>query len=124
MWSIVNHFIPYTEEEVGASSRFESDFLVKYMKGKSYSKEALAVLKAGKALWQAYFSSSFPHPIREKFKLGRSDVGYYQIRQALKALYETGEYTSHANFASLENSYAVLTEKLTPQVYELGFLKR
>ena len=123
-WSIVNHFIPYEEEEVGSPSRFESDFLVKYMKGKSYSEEALAVLKAGKALWQAYFSTSFPHPIREKFKLGRADVGYYQIRQALKALSETGEYASHANFASLENSYAVLTEKLTPQVYELGFLKR
>ena len=123
-WSIVNHFIPYEEEEVGANSRFESDFLVKYMKGKSYSKEALAVLKAGKALWQAYFSSSFPHPIREKFKLERADVGYYQIRQALKALFETGEYAPHANFASLESSYAILTEKLAPQVYELGFLKR
>ena len=124
VWSIVNHFIPYEEEEVGSPSRFESDFLVKYMKGKTYSKEALAVLKAGKALWQAYFSTSFPHPIREKFKLARADVGYYQIRQALKALSETGEYAPPANFASLENSYAVLTEKLIPQVYELGFLKR
>ena len=123
-WSITNHFIPYEEEEVGSPSRFESDFLVKYMKGKSYSKEALAVLKAGKAVWQAYFSSSFPHSIREKFKLGRADVGYYQIRQALKALYETGECAKPFSFSFFEEAYARLTEKLKPQVYELGFLKR
>jgi len=30
-WSIVNHFIPFTEEEVGAPERFESDFMVEYM---------------------------------------------------------------------------------------------
>lgn len=30
-WSIVNHFIPYTEEEVGAPDRFESDFMVRYL---------------------------------------------------------------------------------------------
>ena len=36
-WSIVNHFIPFTEEEVGASDRFESDFMVQYMDGKNSS---------------------------------------------------------------------------------------
>ena len=30
-WSIVNHFIPYTEAEVNAPDRFESDFMVRYM---------------------------------------------------------------------------------------------
>jgi hypothetical protein len=30
-WSIVNHFIPFTEEEVGATDRFESDFMVRYI---------------------------------------------------------------------------------------------
>ena len=30
-WSIVNHFIPFTEEEVGAPDRFESDFMVRYL---------------------------------------------------------------------------------------------
>ncbi|MGP1440765.1 MAG: hypothetical protein ACTTJ3_08520, partial [Treponema sp.] len=121
-WSIVNHFIPYREEEVGANSRFESDFLVTYMEGKSYSKEALAVLEEGKKIWQAYFVLSFPHSIREKFKLGRADVGWYQIRQALKALNETGECENPFDFSIFEQAYAMLTEKLKPQVYELGFL--
>jgi len=47
-WSIVNHFIPYTEEEVNAPDRFESDFMVRYMADKTFSKEAIEVLKQGK----------------------------------------------------------------------------
>ncbi len=43
-WSIVNHFIPFTEEEVGAPERFESDFMVQYMAGRVFSSEAQAVL--------------------------------------------------------------------------------
>ena len=30
-WSIVNHFIPFTEAEVNAPARFESDFMVQYL---------------------------------------------------------------------------------------------
>ena len=36
-WSIVNHFIPFTEEEVNAPERFESDFMVQYLKDKILS---------------------------------------------------------------------------------------
>lgn len=43
-WSLVNHFIPFTEAEVGATGRFESDFMVRYMTGMSFSPEAQAVL--------------------------------------------------------------------------------
>jgi very-short-patch-repair endonuclease len=32
-WSIVNHFIPFTEAEVNAPDRFESDFMVRYLAG-------------------------------------------------------------------------------------------
>ena len=55
-WSIVNHFIPFTEEEVGANERFESDFMVQYMSDKKFSKEAKQVLAEGKKIWQAYFN--------------------------------------------------------------------
>lgn len=43
-WSIVNHFIPFTEEEVGSSERFESDFMVQYLADKTLSPEALVVM--------------------------------------------------------------------------------
>ena len=123
-WSLVNHFIPYTEEEVGSPSRFESDFLANYMKDKTYSSEALAVLEAGKVIWQAYFVTSFPHSIRDKFKLNRADVGWYQIRQAFKDLSSIGDCVRPVNFSSFESAYAILTEKIRPQVHELGFLKK
>lgn len=43
-WSIVNHFTPFTEEEVGSSERFESDFMVQYLAGKTLSPEATCVM--------------------------------------------------------------------------------
>lgn len=49
-WSIVNHFMPYTEEEVDAPDRFESDFMVQYPADKTLSAEATAVLDAGRTL--------------------------------------------------------------------------
>ena len=121
-WSIVNHFIPYTEEEVGAPDRFESDFMVQYMRGKKFSKEASAVLQAGKALWQAFFADTDVHTVRDELKLNRADVGWYQIRKALQARNESGDFAP-VSFAAFESAYKSLTEKLQPMVYELGFLK-
>ncbi len=121
-WSIVNHFIPFTEEEVGAPDRFESDFMVQYMKGKKSSKEATAVLAAGKALWQAYFAETDVHSVRDELKLNRADVGWYQIRKALQARNESGDFAP-TSFDQFNAAYKALTEKLQPMVYELGFLK-
>lgn len=122
-WSIVNHFIPFTEEEVGAPDRFESDFMTRYMKGKDFSSEAQAVLEEGKKLWQSYFAHTDERSIRDELKLNRSDVGWYQIRNALKKRNESGDFPK-VNFVDFENVYKKLSEKLEPQVYELGFLKK
>ena len=121
-WSIINHFIPYTEEEVGASERFESDFMVRYLQGKELSPEATAVLAEGKKLWQAYFAHTDSRDVRDELKLNRSDVGWYQVRRALQAR-NAGDDFPPVSFKPFEESYKTLTEKLQPQVYELGFLK-
>jgi hypothetical protein len=121
-WSIVNHFIPFSETEVGAPSRFESDFMVQYLSNKKLSNEAEAVLKAGRILWQAYFKQTPPHTVREEYKLNRADVGWYQIRNALKRRNLEGDGLP-VDFSSFETAYKELSEKLVPQVYELGFLK-
>ena len=117
-WSLVNHFIPFTESQVGAGGRFESDFMVRYMAGKAFSPDAQAVLDAGRALWTRYHATSFPRKIRDEFKLNRPDAGWYQVRRALKA-YGDVELT---DFGPFEAAYAALTAKLRPQVYEYGFL--
>ncbi len=120
-WSIVNHFIPFTEEQVGASDKFESDFMVRYMEDKSFSGEAKAVLDEGLKIWQAFFKQDFNRKIRDAYKLNRQDVGWYQIRMALKAQNESGALPK--NFSPFEAAYKALTEKLRPKIYEHGFLK-
>lgn len=121
-WSIVNHFIPYTEEEVNAPERFESDFMVNYLAGKKLSTEAQAVLAEGKKLWQAYFAQTDVRTVRDELKLNRADVGWYQIRKALQARNSSGDFAP-VSFKLFEEAYKVLTEKSQPMVYELGFLK-
>ncbi len=121
-WSIVNHFIPFTESEVGANGRFESDFMVQYLADKKLSADAKAVLDAGRTLWQAYFSTTDTYAVRDELKLNRPDVGWYQIRNALKKRNANGD-SAPIDFSAFEDAYKTLTEKLVPQVYQLGFLR-
>ncbi len=129
-WSIVNHFIPFTEKEVGSPERFESDFMVQYLstfpstggaRG-GLSNEAQQVMLEGKKLWQAYFAHTDVRSVRDELKLNRADVGWYQIRKALQARNASGDYIP-VNFKPFEEAYKALTEKLQPMVYELGFLR-
>ena len=122
-WNIVNHFIPFTEDEVSSPDRFESDFMVQYMEGRTFSAEARAVLDAGRNLWRKYFGMRDEYTVREKYKLNRPDVGWYQIRNALKARNESGNYAP-ISFVAFEDAYRTLTDKLRPMVYELGFLRK
>lgn len=121
-WSLVNHFIPFTEAEVGAPDRFESDFMVQYLADKTLSAQALAVLDAGRALWKAYFAYTDARTVRDTYKLNRADVGWYQIRNALKARNASGD-TAPVNFGPFEQAYQALTEKLQSEVFNLGFLR-
>ncbi|TQV61726.1 MAG: hypothetical protein FNT29_10810 [Halothiobacillaceae bacterium] len=137
-WSIVNHFIPYTEAEVNAPERFESDFMVRYLAAlpprvganssaptdepPRLSAEALDVLDAGRELWRAYFSATDVRGVRDTYKLNRADVGWYQIRNALEARNQSGDFIP-VDFTPFKTAYAALTDKLRPRVFELGFLK-
>jgi len=121
-WSIVNHFIPFTESEVNATGRFESDFMVQYLKNKQLSKEASAVLNAGRELWKVYFSHTDGRSVREELKLNRPDVGWYQVRHALKRRNDSGDFKP-VDFNQFETVYKIFTEKLQPQVFELSFIR-
>ena len=156
-WRIVNHFIPFTEAEVGAPERFESDFMVQYLaqlgypspqpspngrgskqpsplgrggseaegEGKNaptFSNEAIAVMDAGRTLWQAYFSQTDEYSVRDALKLNRADVGWYQIRKALEARNADG-MGNPVDFSTFKTAYEALGDKLRPQVYALGFMR-
>ena len=117
-WSLTNHFIPFTEGEVGAKARIESDFMVRHMAGMVFSPEAKAVLDEGRKLFQRFHATSFPNKIRQECKLGRADAGWYQVRRALEA-FSDSEFT---DFDPFKAAYTDLSAKLRPQVFELGFL--
>jgi hypothetical protein len=103
--------------------RFECHFMVQYMAGKKFSKEAKAVLAEGKKIWQAYFSTTDNRTTRDELKLNRADVGWYQIRKALEHRNADGDCIP-VSFEPFKNTYVELSDKLRLQVYELRFLKQ
>lgn len=121
-WSIVNHFIPFSESEVGSPERFESDFMVQYLADKELSFEAKAVLDAGRKLWKSYFSQVDVYQVRDELKLNRPDVGWYQVRKALEARNSSGDFAP-VSFDEFKKCYEKLSDKLRPQVFEFGFLR-
>ncbi len=120
-WSIINHLIPYTDDKGNARERFDTEFMVEFLFDKSLSNEARADLDAGRGLWQAYFSEIDSYNIRDEYKLNRADVGWYQIRNALTKRNASGDHVE-INFSTFEAAYKDLSNKLRPQVFELGFL--
>jgi len=110
------------QTKVGVPDRFESDFMVQYLAGITWSAEAQAVLNAGRVLWQAYFFHTNVRSVRDQYKLNRPDVGWYQVRNALAARNASGN-TAPVNFGLFEQAYQTLSDKLRPQVFTLGFLR-
>ncbi|WP_154656985.1 hypothetical protein [Hugenholtzia roseola] len=132
IYQIENHFFPFLKAEISQWKISDSDvrdsllahseerFMAQWLeKNKTqFSKEALAVLAAGKALWQFYFErlNELNTP---KFKIQTWDAGYWQVRNAL-ADQNIGEKET----LFLKQKHNLLKAKLLPQVYELGFLAK
>ena len=70
-------------------------------------------------LWRKFHATRFEKKIRDEFRLGRMDAGWYQIRRALEANAEN----EAVDFDPFKDAYAALSSKLRPQVFELGFLR-
>ena len=117
-WTLVNHFIPFTESEVEATHRFESSFMSDYIATLKLSPEAKSVMAQAKQIWKIFHKSQFEKRIRDEFKLNRPDAGWYQIRRSLKV---SEEYAS-TEFSGFEDAFEALSLKLKPKVVDLGFL--
>ncbi|MDR1216285.1 MAG: hypothetical protein LBK25_06360 [Treponema sp.] len=120
----VNHWIPFTEKEVDAQEKFASHFMSGFLKEKTFSTEAQAVLDASRELWKYYHAkikgnrtasvnASF-YDIREFFQ-GRNDKGTMKTRAE--------DETYNKLIGTLREKLRTLTEKIQPKVYEYGFLK-
>ena len=142
-----NHWIPFTEEEVGAQRAFASHFMTDFMQGKCkptqpkgqqtiiplaeelslipqspmvFSAEAQAVFSAGRALWSYYHAQPHANP----------NASYYDIREhfqgrsakgIMNAKSDDAQYTEL--LAALRAAVKALGDRIVPKVYEYGFLK-
>jgi hypothetical protein len=97
--------------------------MFRYISGKDFSKEAIDVLDEGRKIWQAYFTNTDNYSVRNTLKLNRSDVGWFQVRKSIEFRNNNSEHQPVC-FDSFKIAYEILTEKLQPMVYDLGFLKR
>ncbi|MGX3044790.1 hypothetical protein ACWIUO_06505, partial [Helicobacter sp. T3_23-1056] len=140
----INHFIPFSEQEVGAKEAFQSDFMVRFMEGKvkngtlldcfvpnekmTFSSEAKAVFSAGLELWRYYHAQA---KSSEKYL---NDASLYDIKEYFQGRSESkngkqGKLNaksedSHYNdlLANLRLALNDLATKIQPKIYEYEFL--
>jgi hypothetical protein len=120
----VNHWIPFTEKQVGAKEKFASNFMSDFLRGKTFSLEAQAVLCAGEKLWQYYHAKTKTnrtvsvnasyYDIREFFQ-GRNDKGTMNVKST--------DETYNQLLGALRDMLKALTRKIQPKVYLYGFLR-
>ncbi len=136
-----NHWIPFTEQEVNAQDKFDSNFMTDFIAGKlkddkdsmlfknkkitkktklEFSQEAKKVFKSGKELWIYYHSqpncnvNASLYEIREYFQ-GRSKNGRMNSKS------KDEKYTNL--ITNLRDNLKILSNKIEPKIYEYGFLK-
>lgn len=138
----VNHWIPFTENELNAKDSFASHFMTDFLSGKikktisdndslfgtntksssplKFSSEANAVFEAGLSLWKYYHS----------FDLINVNASYYDIRAFFQKFNDKGrmnptskDETYNSLLVDLKRNLDVLAQKIAVKVYEHGFLK-
>ena len=138
-----NHWIPFTEYEVGSREKFESDFMTKFINGKlkpdvvqknlfretkqkipsaplEFSAEAQVVFNAGRELWKYYHKqpnvnvNASLYDIREYFQ-GRNMQG--------KMNNKSDDDTYMKLIGNLRDKLKILAAKIELKIYKYGFLK-
>jgi hypothetical protein len=142
----INHWIPFTEQEINAKEKFASNFMTNFINGKlkseqthntlfeneikagvnnnkplEFSEEAKAVFDAGRELWKYYHAQ----------KDINVNASFYDIREYFQG---RNEKTGRMNNKSTDEKYSVLlgnlreklnelANKIKPKIYEFEFLK-
>ncbi|EAI3914925.1 hypothetical protein YZ34_07920 [Campylobacter lari] len=137
----VNHFIPFSEKELGITQEaFKSDFMYKFINGKiknddvlfddtldkvEFSNEAKELLKAGKELFKYY------HTHKEKAGY-LVNASLYDIKEFFQGRDEKGKMNMPSKakdehykilLSDLNLTLDVLAKKIESKIYEYGFLR-
>ena len=132
-WDIPNHFFWMSRNEImnlanennnddayNDARMSEDRFVYKFIQShlNEFSPEAKAVLDKGSELVRKSFKYRFlfdqDHP---EYQVNNWDCGFYQLKQIWK------EYLKD-DFNEFKELYKAFSQKMLPQVYELGFLKK
>jgi hypothetical protein len=143
----VNHWIPFTEDDVMARDSFDSSFMTDFIAGKlkhkgkngdqlsafqkeskyrttplNFSAEAKAVFKAGQRLWTYYHAQP-----KSSINVNAS---FYDIREYFQGRNGKGRMNSKSDdekycelIDNLRESLKVLAKKIVPKIYKYGFLR-
>ena len=142
----VNHWIPFSEEEVNSKALFDSHFMKDFLDGKikqtthndgglfaddavvgtrratslQYSDESKSVLSAGRELWRYYHTKDAANP----------NASLYDIKEFFQGRNENGKMNASSDdpvytklLDDLKTALRALGEKIKPKVYEYGFLR-
>jgi len=143
----INHWIPFTEQEVNAQEKFESHFMTDFIKGKpkpphkspftlsilfepevsynraplKFSEKATAVFDAGRELWKYYHRQPNCNV----------NASLYDIKEHFQGRNEKGKMNNRSEdetymnlIGNLRDALTQLAKKIEPKVYEYGFLKK
>ncbi len=142
-----NHFIPFSENEVGPKERYSSHALLEFLKGEikepkendslflsakkenkplKFSPSASKVFDASKEIYRHYHAQDFtnrPYNANaslydiKEFFQGRNKQGKLNLPTKAKDKYYKQLY------ANLQDALKDLAEEIQPKVYEYGFLR-
>ena len=137
----LNHWIPFTEQEVDAKEKFESTFMSDFINGKAspspsagggvqdmfkekvqntskgkreFSAEAAAVFDAGRALWKYYHAQKFPSAggVAESRGGYNVNASLYDIREHFQGRNDTGKMNNKSGDETYTKLIADLRESL------------
>jgi len=134
-----NHWIPFTEKELGLNKKFESNFMSDFISGKikiksenelfeeqvnlytgklTFSNEAKAVYNSGRDLWKYYINKS-----RVNINASFYDIkAYFQGFSGNRMNNKSDDEKYNELIGNLRENMKLLAKKIEPKVYEYGFL--
>jgi len=143
-----NHWIPFTEKEVNARTKFESNFMSLFIAGKinteitvdlfskaekkhqkpiHFSDTAQAVFDAGKKTYKYYHQVSAQPSSREREY--NVNASLYDIKEYFQGRSESGRMKNKSEdetytelLIKLRDALELLATKIEPKLYEFGFL--
>lgn len=141
----INHWQPFTEEELGISNELPNHFMTDYISGKKrparihddffkneqdskeplvFSKEAMAVFDAGRELWRYYHKQPDADLNASYYDIRKYFQGTKLDKKGKEVMNSTSEDEVYTRLHSaLRQAHRKLSEKIAAKVYEHGFLR-